>query len=157
MHTRQVILKGLGPGFLSMYFAMEEFFLGLLRSNKQFDQVAFDEVIRDPTHPATKNFCTRVLCLLEMLRIVYASKSAASRKVTTAVILFSNVVHRALAPVLRSICIASGYHRHVYLVKDANITLTVSLPHCSAGRPSPHGMRAETSRAHPSECAGVQG
>ena len=126
MHTRQVILKGLGAGFSSMYFAMEEFFLGLLGSNKQFDQPGFDAAINNRKHPATISFRTRVRCLLEMLRIA---------TVSTAVILFSNVVRVALEPVLNILCTRSGFSRDVYLVKDANITLTVSLPHCSAGRP----------------------
>ena len=146
MHTRQVILKGLGAGFSSMYFAMEEFFLGLLGSNKQFDQPGFDAAINNRKHPATISFRTRVRCLLEMLRIA---------TVSTAVILFSNVVRVALEPVLNFLCTRSGFSPDVYLVKSANITLTVSLPHCSAGRPSP--MRAETSRRTPSECAGMQG
>ena len=143
MHTRQVILKGLGAGFLSKYFAMENFFLGRLPSNKQFDQPGFDAAINNPKHPATISFRTRVRCLLEMLRIVYVSKSAT---VSTAVILFSNVVRVALEPVLNILCTRSVFHRDVYLIKDANITVTVSDPHCSAGRPSPHRAKRHASR-----------
>ena len=158
MHTRQVILQGLGPLFLAIHFAMEEYFLGLLASNPQFYQPGFDAAIGNPQHPATISFVTRVRCIFEMLRIVHVRMSA---RVSTAVILFSTVVRTALAPVLNIRCVPSRFHRNVYLLKDANnVTVTESEPHCSAGRPSPHRAKPHASRdmrAHPSEWAGVQG
>ena len=129
--------------FLAIHFAMEEYFLGLLASNAQFDQPGFDAAIGNPQHPATISFVTRVQCIFEMLRIVHVRMSA---RVSTAVILFSTVVRTALRPVLDILCTASHFHRDVYLFKDANITVTVSLAHCSAGRPSPHRARPHASR-----------
>jgi len=144
MHTRQVILQGLGPLFLAIHFAMEEYFLGLLASNAQFYQPGFDAAIGNPQHPATISFVTRVQCIFAMLRIVHVRMSA---RVSTAVILFSTVVRTALAPVLNIRCVPSRFHRNVYLLKDANnVTVTVSEPHCSAGRPSPHRAKPHASR-----------
>jgi hypothetical protein len=144
MHTRQVILQGLGPLFLAIHFAMEEYFLGLLASNAQFYQPGFDAAIGNPQHPATISFVTRVQCIFEMLRIVHVRMSA---RVSTAVILFSTVVRTALAPVLNIRCVPSRFHRDVYLLNDANnVTVTGSEPHCSAGRPSPHRAKPHASR-----------
>ena len=130
-----MILPPLGPRVEAKDFAMIEYWPGIPPTNNHWNQSAFDAAIKNPQHVGTVCYNARVASVLEMLRIVAASGAA---PVPQAVLIFSDVSYHALKPTLDGLCVRSGAHTRVRVLRDTNIPVNWCPYHCSAGRPSPH-------------------
>ena len=134
-----MILPPLGPRVEAKDFAMIELWPGIppTRTNKAWNQPAFDAAIKNPQHIGTLCYNARFGSVLEMLRIVAAS-GAAAVMVPQAVLIFSDDTYSALKPTLEKLCVRSDAHTRVWVLRGANIPVNWCPYHCSAGRPLPH-------------------
>ena len=138
MHAAQVMLPPLGPGVEAEDVVTIEYWSGMLGSNREWHQPAFDAAIKNPQHIATRCYTVRFGSVVKMLQIVAASPAAAGMFPKQAVVIYSDESYIALKPTLNELCVRSDAHTRVWVLRNGNIPVNWCPFHCSAGRPPPH-------------------